>query len=108
MDTLDAVDALDALANETRVGVFRLLVKAGPDGLSAGEIAERLGALQNTMSSHLHKLSRAGLVASRRDGRHIIYSADFGALSALILYLVEDCCGSSAELCGPIAASLRC
>jgi DNA-binding transcriptional ArsR family regulator len=76
--------------------------------LSAGEIAERLGALQNTMSSHLQKLNRAGLVASHRDGRHIIYSANFGALSGLILYLVDDCCGSSAELCAPIAASIGC
>ena len=108
MEMLDAVDALEGLANETRLGVFRLLVQAGPEGLAAGEIAERLGALQNTMSSHLHKLSRAGLVASRRDGRHIIYTANFDALSGLILYLVEDCCGGSAQLCDPIAASIRC
>jgi len=108
MEMKDAVSALDGLAHETRLGVFRLLVKAGPDGLSAGEIAERLGALQNTMSSHLQKLNRAGLVASHRDGRHIIYSANFGALSGLILYLVDDCCGSSAELCAPIAASIGC
>ena len=108
MDILNAVESLDALANETRLGVFRLLVKAGPDGLSAGEIAERLGALQNTMSNHLHKLDRAELVRSRRDGRRIIYSANFSALSGLILYLVEDCCGLSAELCEPLAASIKC
>ena len=108
MDISDAVDALDGLANDTRLRVFRLLVQAGPDGLSAGEIAERLGTLQNTMSSHLHKLSRAGLVASRRDGRHIIYSTNFSALSGLILYLVEDCCGASRELCEPLAASIKC
>ena len=108
MDITNAVNALDALANETRLGVFRLLVRAGPDGLAAGEIADRLGALQNTMSSHLHKLSRAGLVASRREGRHIIYTANFDALSGLILYLVEDCCGSSAELCKPLVAANGC
>ena len=108
MDMLDAVDALDGLANETRLRVFRLLVRAGPEGLSAGEIAADLGALQNTMSSHLHKLSRAGLVASHRSGRHIIYRADFSTLSQLILYLMEDCCAGSAELCEPIAASIRC
>ena len=106
MDITDAVESLDGLANETRLGVFRLLVQAGPDGLAAGEIAERLGALQNTMSSHLHKLGRAGLVASRRDGRHIIYTANFDALSGLILYLVEDCCGGSERLCEPLAASI--
>lgn len=108
MDISTAVDSLDGLANETRLRVFRLLVRAGPDGLSAGAIAAQLGALQNTMSSHLHKLSRAGLVTSRRDGRHIIYTTNFSALSGLILYLVEDCCGASAEVCAPLAASIKC
>ena len=108
MDINTAVTSLDALANETRLGVFRLLVQAGPNGLAAGEVAEQLGALQNTMSNHLHKLDRAELVTSRREGRRIIYSANFSALSALILYLVEDCCGSSAELCKPLVASNRC
>jgi ArsR family transcriptional regulator len=108
MDTLLAVNALEALAHETRLGVFRLLVKAGSDGLSAGDIAHRMGALQNTMSSHLHKLSRVGIINSRREGRHIIYSANFSALSGLIVYLMEDCCGGTAELCGPIAASMKC
>jgi len=108
MEIKAAVDSLDALAHATRLEVFRLLVKAGPDGLPAGDIADRVGVLQNTLSSHLHKLSRAGLVASHRDGRHIIYNANFSALSGLILYLVDDCCGGSAELCAPIAASIRC
>lgn len=108
MDITTAVDALDALAHETRLGVFRLLVKAGPGGLSAGDIADRMHALQNTMSSHLHKLGRAGIIASRREGRHIIYSANFTALSGLIVYLMEDCCGGTAELCEPIAASMKC
>ena len=108
MDIKDAVTALESLAHETRLGVFRLLVQAGPQGLSAGEIAERLGALQNTMSSHLHKLDRAGIIESRRDGRHIIYSANFESLSGLIVYLMEDCCGGSAEVCAPVAASIKC
>lgn len=107
MDMNTAVDSLDALAHETRLGVFRLLVQAGPDGLSAGEIAQQMGALQNTMSSHLTKLDRAGIVTSQRDGRHIIYRANFAALSGLILYLMEDCCGRTAELCEPIAAAIN-
>ena len=83
MDIKDAVDALEALAHESRLGVFRLLVQAGPEGLSAGEIADRLDARQNTMSSHLHKLHRAGIVMSQRDGRHIIYRADFPVLTSI-------------------------
>ena len=108
MDILNAVDTLDSLAHETRLGVFRLLVQAGPGGLSAGEIADGMGALQNTMSNHLGKLSRAGIVTSRRDGRHIIYCANYAALSGLIVYLMEDCCSRNAELCKPIAACINC
>lgn len=108
MDITTAVGALEALAHETRLSVFRLLVKAGPAGLTAGAIAAELDARQNTMSSHLAKLNRAGIVTSERDGRHIIYRADFDAVSGLILYLMEDCCGNSAALCEPIAASIRC
>jgi DNA-binding transcriptional ArsR family regulator len=107
MDMNIAVDTLDALAHETRLGVFRLLVQAGPDGLSAGDIAAQMDALQNTMSNHLNKLARAGIITSRRDGRHIIYRANYGALSGLILYLMDDCCGQKAELCEPIAASMN-
>lgn len=106
MEMLNAIEALEALAHETRLSVFRLLVKAGPDGLTAGAIAERLGARQNTMSSHLAKLHRAGIVKSERDGRHVIYRADFEAVSELIVYLMEDCCGGSAEVCAPVAASI--
>ena len=108
MDINAAVDALESLAHPTRLGVFRLLVKAGPEGLSAGAIAARLDARQNTMSNHLAKLHRAGIVSSQRDGRHIIYRADFDAVGGLILYLMEDCCGSNAQLCDPIAASINC
>jgi DNA-binding transcriptional ArsR family regulator len=107
MDISSAVDALEALAHETRLGVFRMLVEAGPDGLSAGDIAERMGALQNTMSSHLGKLQRAKIITSQRDGRHVIYRADFEALGGLIVYLMKDCCGASAQVCDPIAASIK-
>ena len=108
MDISTAIEALDALAHDTRLRVFRLLVQAGANGLSAGDIADQLDARQNTMSSHLAKLHRAGIVASQRDGRHIIYRADYDAVSGLILYLMEDCCGRSAQVCKPVAASINC
>lgn len=108
MDISTAIEALDALAHDTRLRVFRLLVQAGANGLSAGDIADHLDARQNTMSSHLAKLHRAGIVASQRDGRHIIYRADYDAVSGLILYLMEDCCGRSAQVCKPVAASINC
>lgn len=108
MDISHAVDALEALAHETRLRVFRLLVRAGPAGLTAGAIADELAARQNTMSSHLAKLHRAGIVTSERDGRHVIYRADFRAISGLIVYLMEDCCKGSAEVCAPVAASMSC
>ena len=108
MDIYSAVGALEALAHETRLSVFRLLVQAGPEGLTAGAIADVLGARQNTMSSHLAKLHRAGIVSSERDGRNIIYRADFDAVSDLIVYLMEDCCGGSAKVCEPVARSMQC
>jgi DNA-binding transcriptional ArsR family regulator len=108
MDISIAVNALEAMAHETRLSVFRLLVQAGPAGLSAGAIADNLDARQNTMSSHLAKLHRAGIVTSERDGRNIIYRADFDAVGDLIVYLMEDCCAGNAEVCGPVAASIKC
>ena len=108
MDILSAVASLEALAHETRLGAFRLLVQAGPDGMAAGDIAERMDARQNTMSSHLAKLQRAGIISRQRDGRHIIYRADFDALGGLIVYLMKDCCGGNADVCIPVAASLEC
>ena len=108
MDKKLALDGLAALSQETRLDVFRALVQAGPEGLSAGEIAERLGVVQNTLSSHLKKLEHAGLVSSQRHGRQIIYRADFAAVRALILFLMQDCCMNSREVCEPIAASLAC
>jgi DNA-binding transcriptional ArsR family regulator len=104
METTDAVKRLSALAQDARIEVFRLLVKAGPEGLPAGEIARALGTAANTTSAQLLILSNAGLIRARRDGRSIIYSVDFAAMSALLIFLTEDCCGGRAEVCAPLAA----
>lgn len=108
MDEITAITVFEALSNDTRLATFRLLVRAGPDGLPAGDIGDALDVVQNTMSSHLQKLARAGLVNSTRQSRHIIYSADFATVRELILFLMEDCCRGSAAVCGPIAESLSC
>jgi ArsR family transcriptional regulator, arsenate/arsenite/antimonite-responsive transcriptional repressor len=104
MESEQAILALAALAQSTRLGTFRLLVKHEPDGLAAGEIAKTLAVPQNTMSAHLAILARAGLVMSERKSRSIIYRADLTALQNLTSFMVEDCCGGRAELCAPIAA----
>ena len=104
MDTLDAVKRLSALAQESRLDVFRLLVKAGPDGLAAGAIAKKLKIAANTLSAQLLLLSNAKLIRARRDGRSIIYSVDFDAMSKLLVFLTEDCCGGRKEVCAPLAA----
>ena len=106
MDMNTALDAFEALSQETRLAALRLLVRAGPAGLPAGEIAEALDCRQNTMSAHLKILHSATLVDNRREGRSIIYSANYGTVRELIVFLMEDCCAGSAEICGPIAASL--
>ena len=106
MDNIKAIEVFEALSNESRLEAFRLLVKAGPEGLPAGEVAEQLDVVQNTMSTHLHKLVRAGLLRSERQSRHIIYSVDFDTVRELIVFLMEDCCGNSAAVCAPIARSL--
>ncbi len=103
METTTAVKQLSALAQDSRIEVFRLLVKAGADGLAAGEIARRLRTAANTMSAQLLVLSNAGLVRARRDGRSIIYSVRFEAMRDLLVYLTEDCCGGRAEVCAPLA-----
>ncbi len=103
METNDAVRRLSALAQDARIEVFRLLVKAGPEGLAAGEIARRLKSAANTTSAQLLILSNSGLIRARRDGRSIIYSVDFEAMSDLLVYLTEDCCGGRAEVCAPLA-----
>ena len=102
MDMKQAIEALGALAQETRLQVFRLLVAAGPQGLPAGMIAEKLGAPTSTLSFHLAYLSRAGLVVSRRESRSIIYSANFGGMRGLLDFLTKDCCKGSPEMCIPV------
>ncbi|MEX2015009.1 MAG: metalloregulator ArsR/SmtB family transcription factor [Candidatus Hydrogenedentales bacterium] len=92
MELKTAIEALSALAHDTRLNVFRLLVRAGQDGLSAGDIAASLGVPAPTLSFHLAQLDRAGLVASRRDGRSIIYRVRFDAVTRLLEFLMEDCC----------------
>ncbi len=101
-----ATAALSALSQPTRLETFRLLVRHEPGGLPAGEIARLLGVPQNTMSAHLAVLTRAGLAVSERHSRSIIYRADLTGLRMLMLYLVRDCCGGSAELCAPLIADL--
>ena len=108
MDKKAALDGLAALAHETRLEVFRLLVQAGPDGLAAGAIGESLGVRQNTMSSHLGILHRAGLISKSRDGRVIRYCAHYGQMRELLLYLLEDCCRGNAEICAPVIEAARC
>ena len=96
MEMADAVEALSALAQETRLQVYRLLVEAGPEGLPAGRIGERLDLPPATLSFHLAHLARAGLARSRQEGRFVIYSADFQNMDALVGYLTENCCGGRA------------
>ena len=100
MESAQAIAAFSALAQETRLQVFRLLVQAGPNGLTAGEIAQAVDALPSTMSHHLGGLERAGLAASRRDGRSVIYAANYEGTRRLIAFLTEDCCEGRPELCG--------
>jgi ArsR family transcriptional regulator, arsenate/arsenite/antimonite-responsive transcriptional repressor len=103
MELNDAVTRLSALAQESRLEVFRLLVRAGPEGLAAGDIARSLGVPPNTLSAQLNILSNAGLIASRREGRSVIYAVAFPAMGELLVYLTEDCCQGRAEICGPLA-----
>jgi len=105
MDTKAAVRSLAALAQDSRLEVFRLLVQAGPQGLAAGEIAERLGVPASTLSFHVKALSQAGLVESRPDSRFIYYSANFAAMNTLLAFLGENCCGG--QSCLPRATTGR-
>ncbi len=102
MESKLAVVALSALGHESRLAIFRLLVKAGPEGLAAGEIARRLDSLPNTLSANLNVLSHAGLIASRREGRSIVYTADYTAMSGLLGFLMADCCNGAPEICAPL------
>jgi ArsR family transcriptional regulator, arsenate/arsenite/antimonite-responsive transcriptional repressor len=100
MEMYDAIDALSALAQETRLKVYRLLVEAGPAGVSAGRIGEELGLPPATLSFHLAHLARAGLARSRQEGRFVIYAADFENMNSLVGYLTENCCGRGRS-CAP-------
>lgn len=99
MDKANALSALQALSQDTRLDVFRLLMRAGPDGMAAGDIALSLKVRQNTMSSHLSILSQAGLVRATRAGRSVRYSADIKGIKGLLTFLVKDCCGGNPAQC---------
>ncbi|HEY4077681.1 MAG TPA: metalloregulator ArsR/SmtB family transcription factor [Rhizomicrobium sp.] len=102
MEIKSALSALGALAQESRLAVFRLLVKTGPDGMAAGDIARELDTAANTMSAQLLILSNAGLIHARREGRSIIYAANFEQMSELLVFLTQDCCGGRKEICAPL------
>jgi ArsR family transcriptional regulator len=104
VDPQSAISGLSALAHPGRLDVFRLLVKAGPEGIAAGEIARATGSLANTLSTNLNILAGAGLVRSRRAGRSIIYAAAYDRMRDLLAFLMEDCCAGSPEICAPLAA----
>ncbi|MES2751550.1 MAG: metalloregulator ArsR/SmtB family transcription factor [Pseudomonadota bacterium] len=106
MESENAILALAALAQATRLDVFRLLVKHETDGLAAGDIARSLAVPQNTMSSHLAILTRAGLVAAKRSGRSIAYRADLARFQDVMLFMLKDCCGGKPEICAPLIESL--
>lgn len=101
MKIKNAVEALSALAQESRLSIFRLLVQAGKEGVAAGVIGEQLGIPGATLSFHLKELLRAKLIKSRTEGRYVIYSASFGEMDKLIAYLTENCCAGDAEECAP-------
>lgn len=101
MEESKAITALGALAQETRLRIYRLLVRAGPLGEPAGGIAAALELAPATLSFHLKELERAGLIRARRAGRQIFYAPDFAAMSGLLDFLMEDCCQGRAEVCGP-------
>jgi DNA-binding transcriptional ArsR family regulator len=106
MDINKAIAAFAALSHPGRIAILRLLVAAGPDGIPAGRIGKQLGQKQNTTSVNLSVLDRAGLVSGVRDGRHVIYRANFEAIGGLVGFLLEDCCGGRTEACTPVAAIL--
>jgi DNA-binding transcriptional ArsR family regulator len=99
MEKIDAIAALAALAQSSRLDVFRLLVQTGAGGLTPGQIGERLGLPAATLSFHLNQLRQAGLVSFRRDGRSLIYGAEYDAMNALLGYLTQNCCQGDASAC---------
>jgi DNA-binding transcriptional ArsR family regulator len=103
MEKSNAVAALAALAQDSRLDVYRLLVQAGPDGLPAGQVAAALALAPNTLTFHFDRLRAAGLVSVRREGRSMIYAAQFDAMNALLGYLTENCCKGARDTCAPAA-----
>lgn len=101
MDERQALSAFGALSQETRLKIIRMLVVAGPDGLAAGNIAERVAVSPSNVSFHLKELERAGLVSQQREARSILYSASYEALGGLVRFLMEDCCAGNPEICAP-------
>ena len=106
MDDTQIIESLAALAQPTRLAAFRLVMEHEPHGLPAGEIARHLDVPQNTMSSHLAQLTRAGLLTAERQGRTILYRAGIDQMRSVMLYLVNDCCGGRPELCAPLIAEI--
>jgi ArsR family transcriptional regulator len=101
MDRRQALNAFGALSQDTRLAIVRLLVKAGPEGIPAGEIADEIGVSASNMSFHLKELERAGLATTRRESRSIIYAADYSALGGLVRFLMQDCCAGHPDICAP-------
>ncbi|SLN50515.1 Helix-turn-helix domain protein [Roseovarius albus] len=108
MDKSNALLALAALSQSTRLDVFRLLVKAGADGMLAGEIGEALTVKQNTMSANLAVLTQAGLLRNTREGRMVRYFANMDGMRGLLAFLMEDCCGGRPEQCKPLIDEIAC
>lgn len=108
MNTADAVPALAAIAQEHRLAIYRLLVQAGPEGMAAGAIADKLELPASSLSFHLAHLNRARLIVQRRESRSLIYSADFERMNALVSFLTENCCGGRPEICAPQASANSC
>jgi ArsR family transcriptional regulator len=106
MENVEVIDALSALAQTTRLDTFRLLVSREPEGVAAGELARLAGVPQNTMSTHLAILARAGLVRGERQSRLIIYRADLERFREVTLFLLKDCCGGRPDICAPLIADL--
>jgi DNA-binding transcriptional ArsR family regulator len=104
---INALAGLSALAHDGRLSIFRLLVKMGPQGMAAGDIARELSTAPNTMSAQLLVLSNAGLIHARREGRSIIYAADFSRMSELLQFLTKDCCGGRPEICEPLTPIIK-
>lgn len=101
MKSAQVVKALAALAQPTRLAVYRLLVECGPDGMAAGQVAEKLKVAPATLSFHFKTLSHAGLVDSRQDGRFVYYTANFIVMNGMVAYLTENCCGGNPDACKP-------